>query len=91
MSTPKPPPYALLPHPAVFLPDEVPRRGRLAFWSPEGAPLPDASGIPGAEAALIDVVRPHGRGVRTRVVPAVFLPVAGALPLLVRAARSPAT
>ncbi|MEF2525975.1 DEAD/DEAH box helicase [Streptomyces sp. CS62] len=90
MSTPKPPPYALLPHPAVFLPDEVPRRGRLAFWSPEGAPLPDASGIPGAEAALIDVVRPHGRGVRTRVVPAVVLPVAGALPLLVRAARSPA-
>ncbi|GGS95316.1 MULTISPECIES: DEAD/DEAH box helicase [Streptomyces] len=90
MSTPGPPPYALLPHPAVFLPDPVPRRGRLAFWSPEGAPLPDAAGIPDAEAALIDVVRPHGRGVRTRVVPAVVLPVAGALPLLVRAARSPA-
>ncbi|MFJ2825171.1 DEAD/DEAH box helicase [Streptomyces toxytricini] len=89
MSTPGPLPCALLPHPAVFLPDPVPRRGRLAFWAPEGAPLPDAAGIPGAEAALIDVVRPHGRGVRTRVVPAVVLPVAGALPLLVRAARSP--
>ncbi|MEV4193961.1 hypothetical protein, partial [Streptomyces toxytricini] len=47
MSTPGPLPCALLPHPAVFLPDPVPRRGRLAFWAPEGAPLPDAAGIPG--------------------------------------------
>ncbi|MGW7072673.1 DEAD/DEAH box helicase [Streptomyces sp. NPDC054855] len=34
----------------------------------------------------IAVVRPHGKGVRTRTVPALTLPVAEALPLLLRAA-----
>lgn len=33
----------------------------------------------------IAVVRPHGKGVRTRTVPALILPVAEALPLLLRA------
>lgn len=36
-------------------------------------------------------MRPHGKGVRTRTVPALILPVAEALPLLLRAAPSPAT
>ncbi|MWA10426.1 DEAD/DEAH box helicase [Streptomyces sp. BA2] len=106
---------------AVFLPAEVPREGRVAFWVPEGrlpvglvggalsgtgelhgegsalsgrGELPGEGGVPGAtEGELpgategeIAVVRPHGKGVRTRTVPALILPVAEALPLLLRAA-----
>ncbi|MFJ3973701.1 DEAD/DEAH box helicase [Streptomyces sp. NPDC090021] len=76
---------ALLRHAAVFLPAAVPRQGRVAFWSPDGDPLPEA-GTPGP----LTVVRPHGTGVRSRTVPAVTFSVAAALPLLVRAPRSPA-
>ncbi|MFI5825783.1 DEAD/DEAH box helicase [Streptomyces sp. NPDC051578] len=75
----------MLRHAAVFLPAAVPRQGRVAFWSPEGDPLPEAG-----RAAPLDVVRPHGEGVRTRGVPCVSLSVSAALPLLLRAARSPA-
>ncbi|MFI7383757.1 DEAD/DEAH box helicase [Streptomyces sp. NPDC049813] len=67
---------------AVFLPAALPREGKIAFWAPDGAALP------GADATLT-VVRPHGTGVRSREVPAFVLPVAGALPLLVRARRTP--
>ncbi|MCX5196632.1 DEAD/DEAH box helicase [Streptomyces sp. NBC_00249] len=74
----------LLRRAAVFLPAAVPREGRVAFWCPEGDPLPDAG-----TAQQLQVVRPHGDGVRTRTVPAVTLSVARALPVLVRAARSP--
>ncbi|MEV0319515.1 DEAD/DEAH box helicase [Streptomyces sp. NPDC050659] len=60
-----------------------------------GALLPDAEGVlSGAEGALpgvvegeIPVVRRHGKGVRTRTVPALILPVADALPLLLHAER----
>ncbi|MGW7273394.1 SNF2-related protein [Streptomyces sp. NPDC054864] len=96
---------------AVFLPAEVPREGRIAFWAPEGklpaglagagpdaeglpgeGGLPDKGGhqgevpLPGAVEEEIAVVRPHGKGVRTRTVPALILPVAQALPLLLLAA-----
>ncbi|MEU9579342.1 DEAD/DEAH box helicase [Streptomyces chilikensis] len=70
---------------AVFLPAALPREGRVAFWDPAGDPLPE-----GAETTDLTVVRPHGAGVRRRTVPAVVLPVAAALPLLVRARRDPA-
>ncbi|MFF1697320.1 DEAD/DEAH box helicase [Streptomyces sp. NPDC058257] len=86
---------------AVFLPAEVPREGRIAFWAPEGEPPaglfgagagagagsePDEGGeLPGATRGEIAVVRPHGKGVRTRTVPALILPVAEAAPLLLRA------
>ncbi|MFD9534374.1 DEAD/DEAH box helicase [Streptomyces sp. NPDC060010] len=88
--TPPPPPPAdplvpLLRHACVFLPDAVPRRGRLVFWAPDGVPLPEV-GTP----HQLSVVRPHGSGVRARTVPAVALPVVDALPLLVRASRDPA-
>ncbi|MFE3286829.1 ATP-dependent helicase, partial [Streptomyces sp. NPDC059233] len=74
---------ALLRHAAVFLPAAVPREGRVAFWAPDGDPLP-AMGTP----TPLCVVRPHGDGVRGRTVPAVTFSVASALPLLARAARS---
>lgn len=76
---------ALLRHAAVFLPAAVPRQGRVVFWAPDGDALPEA----GAPMPLT-VVRPHGDGVRSRTVLAVAFSVTAALPLLVRAPRSPA-
>ncbi|WP_369195093.1 SNF2-related protein [Streptomyces djakartensis] len=69
--------------PAVFLPAPLPRDGRVAFWDPDGEPLP------GTRTELT-VVRRHGTGVRRRTVPALSLPVEAALPLLVRARHDPA-
>ncbi|MCL8013185.1 DEAD/DEAH box helicase [Streptomyces sp. AS02] len=68
---------------AVFLPAPLPREGRMAFWDPEGGPLP-------GEDTELTVVRRHGAGVRRRSTPALSLPLAEALPLLVRARRDPA-
>ncbi|MEU2724324.1 DEAD/DEAH box helicase [Streptomyces smyrnaeus] len=65
---------------AVFLPGEVPRQGRVAFWREDEGELPEV-GEPGE----LTVVRPHGRGVRQRVVAARRLPVREALPVLMRA------
>ncbi|MEU0632519.1 DEAD/DEAH box helicase [Streptomyces sp. NPDC005989] len=83
---------------AVFLPAPLPRDGSVAFWDPAGGPLPEpgdlcadpvdpGSPAPGARTAEITVVRRHGQGdgVRRHTVPAVLLPVADALPLLMRA------
>ncbi|MCS0600083.1 DEAD/DEAH box helicase [Streptomyces sp. LP11] len=70
----------------VYLPAPLPREGRVAFWDPEGAPLPTTGGDP----AELTVVRRHGAGARRRQVPALTLPLADALPLLVRARRDPA-
>ncbi|MFD3873841.1 DEAD/DEAH box helicase [Streptomyces sp. NPDC058623] len=67
---------------AVFLPAAVPREGRVAFWSPPGDPLPEAG-----DPLALQVVRPHGDGVRTRTVPAVALSVTEALAVLVHAPR----
>ncbi|MEU9328736.1 SNF2-related protein [Streptomyces canus] len=82
---------------AVFLPAPLPREGRIAFWDPEGAPLPaestEAEAVADAaslERTELTVVRPHGAGVRRRTAPALSLPVGAALPLLVRARRDPA-
>ncbi|MGW1765653.1 DEAD/DEAH box helicase [Streptomyces sp. NPDC002073] len=87
---------ALLRHAAVFLPAEVPREGRIAFWSPGSEPLPDdvpealQDGLPEAgRRTLLTVVGPHGAGARSRSVPAVVLPVGPALPLLGAAAAAP--
>ncbi|MFH8892148.1 DEAD/DEAH box helicase [Streptomyces sp. NPDC017949] len=76
---------ALLRCAPVFLPAAVPREGRVAFWSPAGEPLPEA-GSP----SPLQVVRPHGDGVRTHTVPAVSLSVTEALAVLVHAPRSAA-
>ncbi|MFD9093615.1 SNF2-related protein [Streptomyces collinus] len=69
---------------SVYLPAPVPREGRVAFWDPDGGPLPDAA------TEDLTVVRRHGPGVRRRQVAALTLPLAEALPLLVRARRDPA-
>ncbi|MGW7313979.1 DEAD/DEAH box helicase [Streptomyces sp. NPDC054865] len=74
---------ALLRCAPVFLPAAVPREGRVVFWSPAGEPLPEA-GSP----SPVQVVRPHGDGVRTHTVPALSLSVAEALAVLVHAPRS---
>ncbi|WP_018530689.1 DEAD/DEAH box helicase [Streptomyces sp. HmicA12] len=75
-------PGAVLGAAAVFLPAPLPREGRIAFWSPD-----DGAALPGADEEIA-LVRPHGASVRSRKVPAFVLPVADALPLLVRARRT---
>ncbi|MFD4944589.1 DEAD/DEAH box helicase [Streptomyces sp. NPDC058409] len=79
---------------AVFLPASLPRDGRVAFWDPDGGPLPEPGDsadsedwTPGPTSTEITVVRRHGQqdGARRRTVPAVLLPVTDALPLLARA------
>ncbi|MFD7613770.1 SNF2-related protein [Streptomyces sp. NPDC059828] len=79
---------------AVFVPAALPREGRVAFWSPDGA-LPSPAPGSAGEHSELTVVRRHGSGARRQVVPAVLLPVADALPLLARArhdaAAHPAT
>ncbi|MEV7796723.1 DEAD/DEAH box helicase [Streptomyces sp. NPDC087512] len=90
---------------AVFLPAPLPRHGRIAFWDPEGGPVTGpagadgtpATGDPGSEdtedgptPTELTVVRRHGAGVRRRTTPALTLPLAEALPLLVRARHDPA-
>ncbi|MFI1502256.1 DEAD/DEAH box helicase [Streptomyces platensis] len=84
---------------AVFLPAQLPRAGKVAFWRPEGGPLPDLAargsdegawdGHGVAEQGTLTVARRHGNGARGRSVPAVLLPVAEAVPLLVRARHDP--
>ncbi|MFF9152670.1 DEAD/DEAH box helicase [Streptomyces sp. NPDC014846] len=74
---------------SVYLPAPLPREGRVAFWDPDGGALP-AEGDTGGDPAELTVVRRHGGGVRRRQVPALTLPLAEALPLLVRARRDPA-
>ncbi|MFJ6551878.1 DEAD/DEAH box helicase [Streptomyces luteogriseus] len=79
--------------PAVFLPAPLPREGRIAFWDPEGEPLPpgDAQGTADARDTELTVVRRHGAaGVRRRTTRALTLPLDAALPLLVRARHDPA-
>ncbi|WP_406401833.1 DEAD/DEAH box helicase [Streptomyces uncialis] len=73
---------------ALFLPADLPREGRVAFWDPAGDPLPPA--VPGAEPGTAEhgeltVVRPHGPGVRSVTVPVLYVSLEDALPLLVAA------
>ncbi|MFF3492663.1 DEAD/DEAH box helicase [Streptomyces sp. NPDC002795] len=89
---------------AVFLPDPLPRAGRIAFWSPDASDKdtpdepggqgwqgwPGSQGGPGLTGAddELTVVRAYGSTVRSRKVPALVLPVLDALPLLLRARRT---
>ncbi|WP_030253681.1 DEAD/DEAH box helicase [Streptomyces violens] len=86
---------------AVYVPGDPPRRGRIAFWRPdgepllggeplpEGEPLPDGFDAGTVSAERLTVALPSDEGqVVTREVPALFLPVAAALPVLTRARAS---
>ncbi|MER7395188.1 DEAD/DEAH box helicase [Streptomyces sp. NPDC000151] len=77
---------------AVYVPGDPPRTGRIAFWWPDGGPSPDGEPLPDGFAAgtvsaeRLTVALPSEEGqVVTREVPALFLPVAAALPVLTRA------
>ncbi|MFE5734628.1 DEAD/DEAH box helicase [Streptomyces sp. NPDC056528] len=72
-------------HSAVFLPADPPRAGRIAFWSPDGEPLPDS---PGAPATVAELTVVDADDLRAVTVPARTLSVRDALPLLVRARSS---
>ncbi|MFG2288083.1 DEAD/DEAH box helicase [Streptomyces sp. NPDC048595] len=83
----------------AFLPAQPPRAGKIALWRPDGGPLPEADGGEGAgapgegqalERVQLTVARRHGNGARSRTVAAVLLPLAEAVPLLVRARHDPA-
>ena len=63
---------------AVFQPGDPPRTGRMAYWDPAGT-------------ERLTVVVPDGDSVRRRTVPALRLPVADAIPLLVAARHADTT
>ncbi|MET8816493.1 hypothetical protein ABZW47_31395 [Streptomyces sp. NPDC004549] len=67
---------------AVFTPCDPPRTGHVAFWRPDGLPVP-------AAADRLTVVRPHGVSVRRREVQARVVPVMDALAILAEARRTP--
>ncbi|MFG3285943.1 DEAD/DEAH box helicase [Streptomyces sp. NPDC048111] len=81
-------PWPAVSYAAVFLPAGLPREGRVAFWDPAQGPAPQ--GPPGAGVSELTMVRRHGAGARSRKVAALVVPVAEALPMLVRARRHPA-
>ncbi|WP_372516285.1 hypothetical protein [Streptomyces noursei] len=85
---------------AIFLPARTPRAGAVAFWRPDGGPLPDTvagategdagqEARPQGEVARLTVARRHGNGARSRTVPALVLPLPEAVPVLVRARHAP--
>ncbi|WP_078971440.1 DEAD/DEAH box helicase [Streptomyces chattanoogensis] len=74
----------------TFLPGLPPRAGKVALWRPDGGPLPDGDEARGGEPSELTVARRHGNGARSRTVPAVLLPLAEAVPRLVRARHDPA-
>ncbi|QHY94935.1 ATP-dependent helicase HepA [Streptomyces sp. S4.7] len=95
---PAPAPMPLARCAALFLPAGLPREGRVAFWAPAGEPSADGdlrtsdlTVVAPADRVEADRADPAaGAGVRTRVVRAVLMPVAEAVPLLV-GARSDAS
>jgi hypothetical protein len=68
---------------AVFLPEEPARHGRLLLWSPARAcPAPRGEPPEGIASREVELVLPHGRGVRRRMVEGWSVPVAVAVPAL---------
>ncbi|CAM5609245.1 DEAD/DEAH box helicase [Streptomyces griseomycini] len=81
---PAPPsPYSELAHgPAVFVPGDPARTGRVAFWRSDGSAPPAVHAAPVED---LTVVVPGDDGIAPVRVPAVLLPVHTALPVLTRA------
>ncbi|MFF1273451.1 SNF2-related protein [Streptomyces marokkonensis] len=75
-------PFAPARCPAVFVPGDPARTGRIAFWRPDGSAPPSVDAAP---AEYLTVVVPGDDGVETVRVPATLLPVDAALPVLTRA------
>ncbi|MFK0289682.1 SNF2-related protein [Streptomyces sp. NPDC090442] len=81
---------------AIFLPARTPRAGTVAFWRPDGGPLPgvDVEGNggraseSGSGVTRLTVARRHGNGARSRTVSAHLLPLPDAAPVLARARRT---
>ena len=70
--------------PAVFLPSDPPRAGRVVFY---GDSLPaDPSGAASAVGSVLTVVAARGATVRRWTCPAVEIPIAHVFPLLARSA-----
>ncbi|MFG2209216.1 DEAD/DEAH box helicase [Streptomyces sp. NPDC048638] len=82
----------------TFVPAQLPRAGKVALWRPDGGPLPDVGAGPGGgdvpatagEPVELTVARRHGNGARGRTVPALLVPLADAVPVLVGARHDPA-
>ncbi|MFH9042228.1 SNF2-related protein [Streptomyces sp. NPDC017966] len=68
--------------PAVFVPGDPARTGRIAFWRPDGSPPP---AVDAASTGDLTVVVPGDDGIEAVRVPATVLPVRDALPFLTRA------
>ncbi|KES05832.1 helicase SNF2 [Streptomyces toyocaensis] len=75
-------PFAPARCPAVFVPGDPARTGRVAFWRPDGSAPPPTGAAP---AEHLTVVVPGDGGVERVRVPATLLPVDAALPVLTRA------
>ncbi|MDF3291286.1 DEAD/DEAH box helicase [Streptomyces silvisoli] len=70
---------------AVFVPGEPDRTGRMVLWQPKDATYQAPSAPPaGTETTELELVLPHGRGVRRRAVTGYAVPPAQALAALVR-------
>lgn len=66
----------------MFVPADPSRTGSVAFWYPDGDAPPE---VTSGSAEDLTVVLPAGEDVDLVTVPAVFLPVRAALPVLTRA------
>jgi superfamily II DNA or RNA helicase len=78
----------------TFVPGDPPRSGRFAAFrldADQGEELPDDQLAVLGDQATIELALPAGKSVRRRRAPAVLLPVATALPLLLDLEDSPVT
>ncbi|GHI09497.1 helicase SNF2 [Streptomyces cellostaticus] len=72
---------------AVFLPSDPARAGLMAFWRPDGEPLPV---VAGGSVSELDLVMPApDRAVQRVRLAVLLLPVRAALPVLTRARAEP--
>lgn len=78
---------------ALFLPGDPPRHGQVAFYCADGQPprLATNAHEDAYPYGELTIVRPHGADVREHALPAVFLPVGEALPVLSRCRGENAT
>ncbi|MFI2370712.1 DEAD/DEAH box helicase [Streptomyces sp. NPDC018833] len=81
--------HALAGCPALFLPGDPARTGRMAFLLPDCLPDGDLSPLPGGRVGLPGRITVVTDDLRASDVPALLVPVGDALPLLTRARTLP--